>query len=102
MPSSSICAAMFFTLCSLLLPPCFFAEAQQPTKLPKIGFLSSGFSEGSSGFGEGRSSWRESFVREFGKLGYVEGSVTFEFRNAKPSTIGFLPSQKSWFVSRLM
>jgi putative tryptophan/tyrosine transport system substrate-binding protein len=51
------------------------AEAQQPKKLPKIGFLSSG--------GEGINAWRESFAREFGKLGYVEGeNVAFEFRNA--------------------
>jgi putative ABC transport system substrate-binding protein len=53
----------------------FPAEAQQPKKLPKIGFLSSG--------GEGSPAWRESFAREFGKLGYVEGkNVAFEFRNA--------------------
>ena len=53
------------------------AEAQQPVKLPKIGFLNSGFGVGSS------SGWRGSFVREFGKLGYVEGkNVAFEFRNA--------------------
>src|SRR5215831_13059256 len=51
------------------------AGAQQPGKLPRIGFLSSG--------GEGTDAWRESFVREFGKLGYVEGkNVAFEFRNA--------------------
>jgi putative tryptophan/tyrosine transport system substrate-binding protein len=49
------------------------AQAQSPPKLPKIGFLT-------AGFGEGR---RGSFVREFGKLGYVEGkNVAFEFRNA--------------------
>ena len=71
------------TLCAMLFALSVSVQAQQPTKLPKIGFLSSGFSEGSSGFGEGRSGWRESFVREFGKLGYVEGkNVTFEFRNA--------------------
>ena len=53
------------------------ADAQQPAKLPKIGFLSSGFGEGSS------SGWRDSFVREFGKLGYVQGkNVAFELRNA--------------------
>ena len=63
-------------LCAMLFALCFPVWAQQPAKLPKIGFLS-------SGFGEGRSGWRESFVREFGKLGYVEGkNVTFEFRNA--------------------
>ena len=70
-------------LCAMLFALSVSVQAQQPTKLPKIGFLSSGFSEGSSGFGEGSSGWRESFVREFGKLGYVEGkNVTFEFRNA--------------------
>jgi putative ABC transport system substrate-binding protein len=52
------------------------AQAQSSAKLAKIGFLSSGYGEGSSG-------WRGSFVREFGKLGYVEGkNVAFEFRNA--------------------
>jgi putative ABC transport system substrate-binding protein len=65
-----------FALSAMLCALCVPAVAQQPAKLPKIGFLSSGFSEG-------RFGWRESFVREFGKLGYVEGkSVTFEFRNA--------------------
>ena len=51
-------------------------DAQQPAKLPRIGFLSSGYDEGGS-------NWRGSFVREFGKLGYVEGkNVAFEIRNA--------------------
>ena len=62
-------SAMLFALC---LP----AGAQQPAKLPKIGFLNAG--SGESSFG-----WRETLVREFGKLGYVEGrNITFEVRNA--------------------
>src|SRR5215471_12374412 len=62
-------SAMLFALC---LP----AGAQQPAKLPKIGFLNAG--SGGSSFG-----WRETLVREFGKLGYVEGrNITFEVRNA--------------------
>jgi putative tryptophan/tyrosine transport system substrate-binding protein len=65
----------YIALCAMLFALCLPAEAQQPKKLPKIGFLSSG--------GEGSPAWRESFAREFGKLGYVEGkNVVFEFRNA--------------------
>ena len=64
-----------FALSVMLIALGFPVEAQQPKKLPKIGFLSSG--------GEGSPAWRESFARELGKLGYVEGkNVVFEFRNA--------------------
>jgi putative ABC transport system substrate-binding protein len=50
------------------------AQAQQPAKIPKIGFLSSG---------GGSSTWHESFQREFRKLGYVEGkNIAFESRFA--------------------
>src|SRR6266540_2968422 len=50
------------------------AQAQQPGKMPKIGFLSSG---------PVTRPWRASFQREFQKLGYVEGrNVTFIHRFA--------------------
>ena len=39
-------------------------KAQQPAKIPKIGFLGSGPSS---------RPWHESFKREFRKLGYVDG-----------------------------
>jgi putative tryptophan/tyrosine transport system substrate-binding protein len=49
-------------------------EAQQPIKIPKIGFLGSGPSS---------RPWHESFKREFRKLGYVDGkNVTFIHRFA--------------------
>ena len=65
-----------FALSAMLCALCVPVDAQQPAKLPRIGFLSSGYDEGGS-------NWRGSFVREFGKLGYVEGkNVAFEFRNA--------------------
>jgi len=65
-------------LLTIFLPTIIYpVSAQQPAKMAKIGFLSSGSGAGSS------SNWRESFVREFGKLGYVEGkNVAFEFRGA--------------------
>ena len=50
------------------------AEAQQPGKMPKIGFLSSG---------PATRPWRAAFQREFEKLGYVDGkNITFIHRSA--------------------
>src|SRR5574341_1681093 len=47
------------------------ADAQQPAKVPKIGFL---------GAGGASASWLKSFQREFRKLGYVEGkNIDFGF-----------------------
>jgi putative tryptophan/tyrosine transport system substrate-binding protein len=52
------------------------AEAQQPGKVPKIGWLQA---RSPSGPGGGP----ESFLREFHKLGYVEGkNIAFEYRFA--------------------
>jgi len=57
-----------------ILAPFYQAQAQQPAKIPKIGFLGAG---GASNF------WLESFQREFRKLGYVEGkNIAFESRYA--------------------
>src|SRR5262245_5274937 len=59
----------------MLFALCQSAEAQQPAKIPKIGFLTAGVGE--------LARWRENLVREFGNLGYVEGkNITFEVRNA--------------------
>jgi len=50
------------------------AEAQQPAKIPKIGFL---------GAGPASRPWYTAFQREFHKLGYVDGkNVTFIYRFA--------------------
>ena len=49
-------------------------EAQQPAKIPKIGFL---------GAGPASLPWHASFQREFRKLGYVDGkNITFSYRFA--------------------
>jgi len=64
----------FLTLNAMLLALCSFAEAQQPAKVPKIGFLSAG---------PASRPWRASFQQEFQKLGYVDGrNVTFIHRFA--------------------
>jgi putative ABC transport system substrate-binding protein len=50
------------------------AEAQQPKKIPKIGYLSPAPATSSARF--------ELLLREFRKLGYVEGkNIAFEFRS---------------------
>ena len=58
------------------------AEAQQPAKVPKIGYLAAGSA----------SARLESFRREFRKLGYVEGkNIAFESRYAE-NKLDRLPS----------
>jgi ABC-type uncharacterized transport system substrate-binding protein len=64
-----------FALCSLLLAPSFPAEAQQQSKIPKVGWL--GVRPAASDTG------RELLAREFRALGYVEGkNIVFEYRSA--------------------
>src|ERR1044071_9734959 len=64
-------ALCFFTVllfppCSVLLVPCFLAQAQQPKNIPVIGFLSA--TSGSAIAGR-----VEAFQRGLRELGYVEG-----------------------------
>jgi putative ABC transport system substrate-binding protein len=71
------CAVVFFALYSLLLAPCSAVHAQQPAKIPRIGFLStpslSIISPRIEAFGQG--------LRE---LGYVEGkNIVIEWRSAE-------------------
>jgi putative tryptophan/tyrosine transport system substrate-binding protein len=64
-------------LVSLALASVHLAEAQQPAKVAKIGWL--GFSSAS-----GQSPGAEVFRREFRALGYVEGkNIAFEYRDAE-------------------
>jgi putative tryptophan/tyrosine transport system substrate-binding protein len=59
-----------------ILAPFHQAEAQQPAKVAKIGWLGT---RPASGSGSGA----ESFRREFSKLGYVDGkNMAFESRHA--------------------
>jgi putative ABC transport system substrate-binding protein len=61
----------------MLLAPCSAIEAQQPTKVAKIGWLV--FRPGS-----GQTAGNESFRRELRALGYVEGqNITIEYRSAE-------------------
>jgi putative tryptophan/tyrosine transport system substrate-binding protein len=66
-----------FTLCAMLLALCSFAEAQQPKKVPRIGYQSA------SSSGEREEAFRQG-LRE---LGYVEGqNIVIEWRFAQGKT----------------
>jgi putative ABC transport system substrate-binding protein len=66
-----------FALCALLLALCASAEAQQPKKVPRIGYLSSGDPATESA----RS---EPFRQALRELGYIEGqNIAFEYRYAE-------------------
>ena len=69
-----------FALCALLFVLCPSVEAQQPTRVPKIGWLGArSFSSSGSRQGSGA----ELFVTELSKLGYIEGkNVRIEYRYA--------------------
>jgi putative tryptophan/tyrosine transport system substrate-binding protein len=59
---------------------CFSAEAQQPVKIPRIGFLSPG------GF-PGNDFRYEAFQQGLRDLGYVVGkNIAIEYRNAEGIT----------------
>jgi putative tryptophan/tyrosine transport system substrate-binding protein len=61
-------------LCAMLFALCLFAEAQQPGKVPRIGFLDSGTASSSTLL-------VEAFRQELSKLGWIEGkNFTIEFR----------------------
>jgi putative ABC transport system substrate-binding protein len=64
----------FLTLCAMLLALCSLAEAQQPKKVPRIGYLSTGDAASESIPSDAvRLSLRE--------LGYIEGqNITIEYR----------------------
>ncbi|MGZ8453369.1 MAG: ABC transporter substrate-binding protein [Candidatus Binatia bacterium] len=68
---------IFSFLAIVFLATVSFAEAQQPTKVHRIGFLASGFPSGTS-------SSLEVLRKSLGELGYVEGrDVAIEFRWAE-------------------
>jgi putative tryptophan/tyrosine transport system substrate-binding protein len=65
------------TFCAMLFALCSAAFAQQPKKVPRIGYLS-------SGSGGANSPRAEAFRQGLRELGYVEGkNIAFEYRNAE-------------------
>jgi putative tryptophan/tyrosine transport system substrate-binding protein len=75
--SAILAGGILLALCSLLLAPCSSVDAQQPKKVPRIGYL--------SGVDPARESTRsETFRLALRELGYVEGqNITIEYRYAE-------------------
>jgi putative tryptophan/tyrosine transport system substrate-binding protein len=68
---------VYLTLCAMLFALCSFAEAQQPTKVPRIGYLTGTLSSANS-------ARREAFRQGLRELGYVEGkNIIIEWRSAE-------------------
>jgi ABC-type uncharacterized transport system substrate-binding protein len=64
------------TLCAMLFALCFSASAQQPTKVPRIGWLTGGVLST-------MSSRHQAFRQGLSDLGYVEGkNILIEWRGA--------------------
>ena len=63
-----------FALCALLFALCSFAEAQQPAKTPRIGYVTS--------FGAPAGRGVSAFLQGLRDLGYVEGqNIQIEYRH---------------------
>ena len=68
---------ILLALCSLLFALCFAVEAQQPTKIPRIGFLGGASASANAGR-------IEAFRQGLRELGYVEGkNIVIEYRWAE-------------------
>jgi putative tryptophan/tyrosine transport system substrate-binding protein len=74
---------ILLALCSLLFAPCSSADAQQPSKVLRIGFLDPSTASGNAGL-------VEVFLQELGKLGWIEGKnfiIEYRFGEQKPERV---------------
>ncbi len=72
------------------------ADAQQPTKIPRIGFLDPSTASGTAVL-------LEAFRQELSKLGWIEGkNIIIEYRFASKRMSAFLRLRRTWFVLKLI
>ena len=84
------------TLCAMLFALCLPADAQQPGKIFRIGFLDPSTASGSAVL-------LEAFRQELSKLGWIEGkNITIEYRFAEQKLSACLSLRRTWFVLRLI
>ena len=85
-----------FALSAMLFALCFPAEAQQPKKVPRIGYLSS--------YDPATESTRSEAVRLAPReLGYIEGqNIAIDYRYAEDKQDRYPELQPSWCVVRLI
>jgi len=80
MGKSTIAKVFGFALCTIVLALCIPAQAQQPGKIFRIGYLDSGTASGSAVL-------VDAFRQELSKLGWIEGkNIAFERRFAEGKT----------------
>ena len=78
----------------LLLAVAVIAEAQQPRKVPRIGFLAAASTSAVA-------ARIEAFRHGLRELGYMEGkNIVIEWRSAEGNRIASPRSRLSWCVSR--
>jgi hypothetical protein len=79
-----------FALCAMVFALCVPAEAQQPKKVPRIGYLASADVATESARAEG-------ILRALRERGYIEGqNIATQYRYAEGSPIGSLSLRPSW------
>jgi putative ABC transport system substrate-binding protein len=83
-------------LTTLLLTTSPPAQAQQPGKIPRIGFLDNSTASGIAVL-------LGSFRQELSKLGWIEGkNIIIEYRFSELKASGSLSLRRTWFVSMLI
>ena len=81
-----------FTLGAMLFALSLSAEAQQPTKIPRIGFLTTGTPVAITHLLEG-------FNQRLGELGYVEGqNVLLNCATVRERLSGSLSLPPNWLI----
>jgi putative tryptophan/tyrosine transport system substrate-binding protein len=79
-----------FVLNALLFALCVPASAQQPTKIPRIGYLTGSASLSAN------PTWHEAFRQDLRDLGYVEGKnmiIEWRYAEAKPERLPALAAE---------
>ena len=83
-------------LCALLSVLSFPAHAQQPTKIPRIGYLENSTASSSAVL-------LDAFRQELRKLGWIEGRISpSSIGLVSKSLNGYLSLRRTWFVLRLI
>ena len=84
------------TVCAMLFALCMFAEAQQPTSAPRIGFLSRELHPSDSRAAESRR--LEFFRQGLRELGYIEGKnliIEYRYAEGRPERLPALAEELS-------
>src|SRR5262249_30149895 len=69
--SEGLCAALFLALCSMFLAPCSTVQAEQPKKIPRVGYVA----------GTAENPNVEAFRQGLRDFGYIEGkNILVEYR----------------------